>query len=365
MKNNLIKLALAGVFGLSALAASAEEAYKGSWYALPGVSVMNTDSDLKAEDNNVGGFLRLGKELSEHWDVQLGLSHNRADEDSRLFTSGKYKQTLLGVDALYMFSREKFRPFLLAGLGVGHNSIDYKAGAVDVDGSKTSWMANVGLGAQYLINDVFGVQADIRHVWSRAEVGNAAFGRDDETIGNTLFNLGAIIRFGAPKPATAAPVAVEPVSVNYVEPSAAPEPDPAPAEPCKPTTETVTIQAEKLFGFDKSTLSGNGKQELDAVAEKINQHTDIEVVLVTGHTDRIGTDAYNQKLSERRANTVKNYLITKGVDANRLQAVGKGESEPVVDCKGIRGKKLIECLAPNRRVVVDATHKQEAGCASE
>jgi len=362
MNKNLINLALAGVFGMTALTAAADDAYQGSWYAVPGVSVMNTDSDLKAEDGSVGGFLRLGKEISEHWDVQLGLSHNSADEDSKLITSGKYKQTLFGVDALYMFSRDKFRPFLLAGLGVGHNNVDYKIAGANVGDSKTSWMANVGIGAQYLINDTFGIQADLRHVWSRAEANFAGLS-DTETVGNTYFNLGAIFRFGAPKPSVpeAQP---EPVALNVVEQGPLPEPDAAPAEaaPCQPTVETVTIAAEKLFGFDKYTLSSNGKEELNAVAEKIKQHSDIKVVLVTGHTDRIGTEAYNQKLSERRANTVKTYLVSQGLDESRLQAVGKGESEPVVDCKGVRGKKLIECLQPNRRVVVDATHEQEAGC---
>jgi OOP family OmpA-OmpF porin len=90
----------------------------------------------------------------------------------------------------------------------------------------------------------------------------------------------------------------------------------------------------------------------------------VEFVLVTGHTDLIGSDAYNQKLSERRANAVRKYLAAHGIDATRIKSEGKGKNEPVVDCKGVRGtKSLIECLAPNRRVVVDATHKQTEGCA--
>jgi OOP family OmpA-OmpF porin len=76
-------------------------------------------------------------------------------------------------------------------------------------------------------------------------------------------------------------------------------------------------------------------------------------LLITGHTDRIGDANYNQKLSERRANQVKKYLVSQGIEENRLHAVGKGENEPVVDCKGVRGKKAIECLQPNRRVVVE------------
>ena len=104
---------------------------------------------------------------------------------------------------------------------------------------------------------------------------------------------------------------------------------------------------------------------LDEAAAKIKEHDDIEFILVTGHTDKIGTDAYNQKLSERRADAVKKYLASHGIKDVRIKSVGKGESEPVVDCTGVKGnKQIIECLAPNRRVVVDATHKQEDGCVT-
>ena len=365
MNKPLISLAVAGVLGLSASMASAEEAYQGAWYVLPGVSYMNTDSDLDA-DNDVGGFIRIGKELSEHWDVQLGLSHARADEDLNVAGGGgRFKQTLLGVDALYMFSRDRFRPFVLAGLGLAHNNIDYDVSGVNIGDSKTSWMANVGLGAQFMVTESLGLQADVRHVWSRAEaksnattVGGMNF-NDSETAGNTYLNLGAIWKFGAPKQMAAAEP--EPMPAPVAAPEPMPEPAPAPVA-CKPTFETVTISAEKLFAFDKSSLKDGSRPILDEVAEKIKQHPDIELVMVTGHTDRIGSDAYNQKLSERRANTVKEYLASQGVDASRIQAIGKGESEPVVDCVGVRGKAAIDCLAPNRRVVVDATHKQEAGC---
>jgi len=365
MKKNLTKLAVAGFIGLSTFAASADDAYQGSWYVLPGVSFMNTDSDLDA-DNDIGGFLRIGKELSQHWDIQLGLSHARADEDLNVpGGNGKYKQTLLGVDALYMFSRDRFRPFVLAGLGLAHNDLDYDVAGVDIGTSKTSWMANVGLGAQFMVTESLGLQADVRHVWSRANaksnakvVGGMDF-NDAETVGNTYLNLGAIWKFGAPKKMAAA----EPEPMP--EPAmAAPEPMPAPAPvACKPKFETITITAEKLFAFDKSSLTPDGRQVLDSAADKIKSNPDIELVLVTGHTDRIGSDAYNQKLSERRANQVKDYLISQGVAESRLQAVGKGESEPVVNCAGVHGSKnVIECLQPNRRVVISAEKQRESGC---
>ena len=82
-------------------------------------------------------------------------------------------------------------------------------------------------------------------------------------------------------------------------------------------------------------------------------HPEVELVLITGHTDRIGSDNYNQKLSERRAVAVNDYLMSQGIEERRLHTVGKGETEPVVDCKGVRGKQLIQCLQPNRRVVVE------------
>ena len=80
----------------------------------------------------------------------------------------------------------------------------------------------------------------------------------------------------------------------------------------------------------------------------------LEVVLVTGHTDRIGTDAYNQKLSERRADAVRDYLVSKGVDKAKIETIGLGEKQPVVQCDQKNLKALIECLQPNRRVEVQA-----------
>ena len=362
MKKNLLTIAVAATLGLAALSASAEDMYRGAWYAVPGVSLINPDNDLESDDSGAGGFLRLGKELSESWDIQIGASHARASEDTGIpGVGGKYKQTLISADALYMFSRDKFRPFLLAGLGVARNKVDYTNLGL-TDKTKTSPMANVGLGAQYLITDKFGLQADLRQVWSKAEAQAANFDAD-ETVSNTYLNLGGIFRFGAPAPVALAEPTPEPAA-PVVAPEPAPEPVAAltPVPACNPKFETVEVLAEKLFGFDKSQLREEGKSELDAAAEKIKAHPALTLVLVTGHTDRIGSEAYNQKLSEKRANQVKEYLVAQGVDASRLQAVGKGESEPVAACVGVKGKKAIECLAPNRRVVISAEEKVEAGC---
>jgi OOP family OmpA-OmpF porin len=373
MKNNFIKIAVAATLGLTALSTSAEDMYRGAWYALPGISYQNTDRDVNAS-NGGGVFIKFGKEVSPRWDIQGGVNYNTANENGIVGASGRYKQTTLGLDALYMLGRENLRPFVLVGGGVARNKLGYSIPAPNngLSDTKTGWMANVGLGAQYLVNDTFGLQADVRQRWSRAKGGldnnlNGTNISRTETISNTLVSLGGIFRFGAPTPMPVV-AATEPERLPYVAPEAAavaePTPTPAPVvvvPPCKPKFETITISAEKLFGFDNSKLQEGAKPILDGVVAKLKEHEEFKLVMVTGYTDRIGSEAYNQKLSERRANEVKEYIVSQGIDASRLQAVGKGESEPVVDCKGVKGKKLIECLTPNRRVVIldEEQHKIE------
>ena len=299
MDKKLIGLAVAASLSLTAFTVSAEDMFRGAWYVVPGVSYMNTDSDLDA-DNGAGGFISIGKELSPSWDLQGRLGYNRADEDTGIAgAGGRYKSTQLGLDALYMFSRDKFRPFLLAGLGATRNNVDYSVPAHNVGDSKTSWLASLGLGAQYLFSDAFGLQADLRHQWSRAEqsISGPTFnGSDSGNIGNTLFNLGGIFRFGAPAPVVAE-AAPEPAPIAAA-PEPMPEPAPAP-EPvkCTPQMDTITVGAEKLFGFDKANISEDGKAALNEAAAKIKANPELKVVIVTGHTDRIGSDAYNHKLS--------------------------------------------------------------------
>lgn len=152
----------------------------------------------------------------------------------------------------------------------------------------------------------------------------------------------------------------DPVMKKAEAPKEAAKPTPTPAGPEKVAFEKVTLQAETLFDFNKATLRAEGKTKLNSdVVAKMKQYPQVEVVMVTGHADRIGKDAYNQSLSEKRAAAVKDYLVSQGVEANRLQTAGKGEADPVVACNDIKGKvsgtnkKLVECLQPNRRVMVE------------
>src|SRR5450830_166365 len=369
MKKNLISITVAATLSIAALSASAEDMFRGAWYALPGISYMSTAGDLNA-GNGGGAFIKLGKELSPSWDIQGGVGYNTANESGIPGADGRYKQTAFGIDALYMFSRDKFRPFLLAGVGVARNKLDYTIPAPynNLANAKTGWLANAGFGAQYLISDTFGLQADVRQQWTRARGGlqdtiSGLSGNDTETVSSTLVSLGGIFRFGAPAPMPVAAATPEPAPAPYVAPEPTPAPYVAPAPvACTPIFETVTVSADQLFGFDKYKLSNDGTAALDEVVTKLKAHPEFELVMVTGHADRIGSVAYNQKLSERRANAVKQYLVAQGVEDSRLQAVGKGKSEPVAECKGAKSKKLIECLAPNRRVVISDQKQHDAGC---
>jgi OOP family OmpA-OmpF porin len=153
-----------------------------------------------------------------------------------------------------------------------------------------------------------------------------------------------------PTPAAPAPVAV----------AAAAQAAPVPAarvEAAAPLSRRISFSGDALFAFDKSELKPEGIAMLDDLVRRLGGAT-FGTILATGHTDRIGTDAYNLKLSQRRAQAVKDYLVSKKVDAGRIDAEGKGEAQPVTSadqCKGGMSAKLVACLQPDRRVDVEMT----------
>ena len=143
----------------------------------------------------------------------------------------------------------------------------------------------------------------------------------------------------AAAPATPAPRAATPAPAA---PAARP---PAPA-PQPPAATKVTYAADAFFDFDKSVLKPEGKAKLDDLVGKV-KGINLEVIIAVGHTDSVGTDAYNQRLSVRRAEAVKAYLVSKGIEKNRVYTEGKGEKQPVADNKTAEGR------AKNRRVEIE------------
>lgn len=125
----------------------------------------------------------------------------------------------------------------------------------------------------------------------------------------------------------------------------APAPAPLPAQP-------IRLSADTLFAFDKSDLTPEGMSELDSLLDKVQSASQVENIHVVGYTDRIGTDAYNMKLSERRADSVRDYLVGHGVSGDAVTTEGRGEADPLVACDDAPAGGLIDCLAPNRRVEI-------------
>lgn len=138
-------------------------------------------------------------------------------------------------------------------------------------------------------------------------------------------------------------------------------PPPAPAPAPAPRPEVITLDAKALFGFDKATLRPEARVNLDELARRLTQTTRVLNVSITGHADRIGTTAYNQRLSEERAQAVADYLKTHtDLRESKFQVQGVGETQPVVACEDQHGSALIDCLQPNRRVVIEVSAQEPA-----
>lgn len=199
--------------------------------------------------------------------------------------------------------------------------------------SKSGANYKFGAGLEYFFTDALALRAEAERY------------RIDDAVGNKgdvdLVSVGLVYRLGEEEVQTRAP---EPMHEAYVPPP----PPPPPA----PHVEKYTLSATELFEFNRAELR-LPQPKLDEIANALGSNGDINNVAIIGYTDRIGSDQYNQRLSERRANAVKDYLVSKGIDPMRLHAEGRGKSNPIVSCNNANRTALIACLAPNRRVEVE------------
>jgi len=222
---------------------------------------------------------------------------------------------------------------------------------------RNSTNVKAGVGLQYAFNPSFLVRAEAERY--RIDGPISRHTNVDTVSLSMVFPFGRVER-SAPRamamPAMPMMAAAAPVMAPMPAPVVAQAP-PAPIVVVVPERRRVSFEAESLFGFDKSTVRDEGKTALDGFARQLDG-TRFETVTVEGHTDRLGSTAYNQTLSQQRADAVKAYLVTTGhVDPAKISSVGKSESVPVTkpeDCKGSKATvELIACLQPDRRVEIE------------
>jgi OOP family OmpA-OmpF porin len=269
--------------------------------------------------------------------------------------SGNIKIKGLNLDAVGTLPiTEKFSAFGRLGVAYAHTDGSFVGtGAVNVlnpSPSARDTNLKVGLGVQYAFTEALSLRAEIERYRINDAVGNK--GDVD------LASIGLVYRFGGKTPTpvaqTAAPapviIAQAPAPV-YVAPPAPPPPPPAP--------QNVSFSADSLFDFDSAAVKPAGRGELDKLATDL-RGVDFDVIKVTGHTDRIGRQAYNQKLSSQRAEAVGSYLVSAaGIPAGKISAKGVNGADPVTkpgECVGTKvTQALIACLQPDRRVDIEVT----------
>ncbi|MGL6620535.1 OmpA family protein [Aeromonas veronii] len=241
----------------------------------------------------------------------------------------------------------------IARLPVGKNfSLFAEGGAywAHTDGlgiSDTKVSPLAGAGVTYKVSDALDLQARYRYMWDVADLNNDGFHYKSN---QSVATLEAVYH---------------PFRTSYVAPVAAPAPvvEEAPAPAPQVVEKNFALNSDVLFAFGKDTLKPEGVAALNGLYQQIVefQPKDGNAVVV-GYTDRIGSDAYNQKLSEARARTVANFLVSKGMAASKVAIEGRGEANPVTGtkCNGVTAKaQLISCLAPDRRVEVRVSGVQE------
>lgn len=323
-----------------------------------------TSASIKDDDRDTGYKVFGGYRFNQNFALEggyfdLGEFGFKATTVPAGTLRGNIKLKGVNLDAVGILPlTEKFSAFGRIGVNYARARDSFTGtGAVvvsDPHPSERDTNYKYGLGLQYDFTESLGVRAEAERYRINDAVGNK--GDID------LFSVGLVYRFGgkapAPAPRAAAP---EPVAAAPApQPVAVTPPPPAPKPaPVKPAPTKVTFSADSLFDFDKATVKPAGKQALDKLAADL-RGVNFDVITVTGHTDRIGSHAYNMKLSTRRAEAVKAYLVeSAGIPADKVEARGTDGSDPVTkpgECKGKKAtKKLIACLQPDRRVEVEVS----------
>ncbi len=313
-------------------------------------------------NNDTGYKLYGGYQFGPHFSVEggyfdLGRFGYTATTSPAGTLRGDIRLRGINVDVVGRLPfTERFSAFGRAGLTHVDSSDQFSGtGAVTVanpNPSKRDGGYKVGLGLQYELSQALALRVEAE----RYSVNDALSARGDID----LVTVGLVFRFGGKQQEAAPPApapAPAPAPVAVVAPPPPPVVAPAPVPPPAPVLKRVAIAVDNDFDFDKVSLSASGKRTLDGFAKDL-KGLQYDRITVIGNADRIGTESYNMKLSQRRAEAVKDYLIVSGaVPASKIVATGAGESDHRTvpsDCVGERATaRLIECLQPDRRVDVE------------
>lgn len=329
---------------LIALAATAlqAQAMDDRLYVAPSANYTFSDNDRRADDG-WGAGVALGKPVTRNLNMELALTGSSLDYKAG---GGDYRLLGLGVDAVYLFNRDaSFTPYGVFGMGVLRTDIP--------GGDDTGLMANAGLGIMKRLTDNIALRADARYRWD----GNAAKAFNENSFGDFVVSAGLNIALGQKAQPAPQPVA-QPEPAPRSEPAPMPQPEPvaqpAPVAPALTTRQAVMLEQSKPgdvvvllegvnFEFDSARLRPDAIVILDEAVMVLNRRKDMNVD-VNGHTCSIGTEQYNQGLSERRAKSVYDYFVDKGIVADRLTTQGYGETKPAHSNASREGR------AKNRRV---------------
>lgn len=303
-----------------------------------------TVNSFTTDEREAGYKLFVGKQLNQHFAVEAGyFDLGKFGFDARTSGNGVLAGEAgfrgVNLDLVGQLPLNE-RLSLLARIGANyakastHFSGNRLAAVTNPDASERKLNAKVGLGAEYKFSEALAGRAEIERYRLNDAIGNR--GEVD------LVSFSLVYKLGRP--------AARPVVASMIpEPvAAAPIVEPAPAAPAAPVavSEKVTFAAEALFDFDKAIVKPEGKQALDELVSKL-QGMQTEVMIAVGHTDSVGSDAYNQTLSLSRAEAVKAYMVSKGLTPSMVYTEGKGETQPVADNANAAGR------AKNRRVSVE------------
>ena len=316
-----------------------------------------TVTSLKLDESDIGYKVFGGYQFNRYFGLEAGyfdlgeFGFKAATAPDGTF-DGNFKVRGVNLDlVLTMPMGERFAFIARGGAQYAETKDSFQGtGAVTALDSKRSDKATnykYGVGLQYEFSPSFLMRAEAERYRVSDALGSE---------GNiNLYSVSLVFPFGRRH---AEPVAVTQAYTPPPAPAVAPPPAPVPPPPAPaPTRRRVSFSAEALFGFDKSTLRPEGMAALDTFASEL-RGSQFEVITVEGHTDRMGSEEYNQQLSLERATVVKDYLVSRGgVEAGKVSAVGKGESQPISkaeDCDQRPNRaSRIACLQPDRRVEIE------------